>query len=46
MTAVTAMAMVDAPMMALMMMLWLLAAGLAVVGVVALVRWVWRRTRP
>lgn len=44
MTAITAMP--DAPMMAAFLMLCLLATGAAVVGVVALVIWLFRRRRP
>ena len=39
-------AMPDAPMMAGFLMLSLLAAGFVVVGVVALVIWLFRRRRP
>ena len=34
---------VDAPMMALVLMLWLLAAGLLVAGTVAFAKWLLRR---
>jgi uncharacterized membrane protein YqiK len=44
MTAVTAIP--DAPMMAVFVMLCLLSTGAVVVGVVALVIWLFRRRRP
>ena len=44
MTAMTAMP--DAPMMAVYLMLCLLAAAFVVVGVIALVIWLFRRRRP
>lgn len=44
MTAMTAMP--DARMMAVYLMLCLLAAGFVVVGVIALVIWLFRRRRP
>lgn len=44
MTAATTMP--DAPMMAVFLMLCLLATGAVVVGVIALVIWLFRRRRP
>ena len=39
-------AMVDAPMMAVVLMCWLLIAALVVAGLVALAKWLLRRNRP
>lgn len=39
-------AMVDAPMMALVLMCWLLIAAAVVVGILALANWLWKRKRP
>lgn len=39
-------AMVDAPMMAVVLMCWLLIAALVAVGIVALAKWLLRRNRP
>lgn len=39
-------AMVDAPMMAVVLMCWLLIAALVATGIVALAKWLLRRNRP
>jgi len=39
-------AMIDAPMMAVMLMVWLLIAGILVLGIVAFAKWLLRRNRP
>jgi hypothetical protein len=39
-------AMMDAPMIAVTLMCWLLIAAFAAVGIVALVKWLLRRNRP
>lgn len=39
-------AMVDAPMMALVLMCWLLIAAAVVVGILSLAKWLLRRNRP
>ena len=37
--------MADAPIMAVVVMCWLLIAALVAVGIVALAKWLYRRTR-